>query len=144
MVTIEQVQLKEVLRFPHAICYSVEGHPDTLVVKTTGEYIPKTQFQEIFIAVGHLVVKNKITKLIFDKRSLTVFHQPSMEWYFVVWKELMYYHGLKVHRKLLPKDDFFRESVRIGREKIMKHHPLGKYNEMDIRYSNSLLEAIEE
>jgi hypothetical protein len=143
MVTVEHVQLKEVLSYPHAICYIVEDQPSTLVIKATSEYIPKTQFQELFIAVGHVVVKNHITKLIFDKRSLTVFHQPSMEWYFLVWKELMFYHGLKVHRKILPNDQFFRESVRIGRERIFKRHPEGKFNEMDIQYSTSLTDAIE-
>jgi hypothetical protein len=88
------------------------------------------------------VKEKKITKLIFDKRKLTVFHQPSMEWYFVEWKEKMFDLGLKTHRKILPQDEIFRQSVKIGREKIKSIHPNGKYTLMDIQYSENLQDAI--
>jgi len=140
---LDNVALTEIARFRHATCYQVDDRPDTLIVQATSAYIPKTQFQELFISVGQLVVLHDIRKLIFDKRSLTVFHQPSMEWYFLVWKEAMYHHGLRVHRKLLPDNEIFRESVAIGREKIVALHPNGLYKEMDIQYAESLQDAIE-
>ena len=71
-----------------------------------------------------------------------VFHQPSMEWYFVEWKEKMYNHGLKTHRKILPKDAVFRQSVKIGRDKINREYPQGKFHKMDIQYFETLDEAI--
>lgn len=112
------------------------------VVEALATYIPIEQFKEIFMAIGDLVKKEKITKLVFDKRKLTVFHQPSMEWYFVEWKEKMYDLGLKVHRKILPKDDVFRQSVKIGREKINSLYPNGKFKLMDIGYAETLEDAI--
>lgn len=142
-LTLEHVELVELVRFRHAVCYLAVDHPDTLVVQATAGYIPKTQFQEIFIGVGKLVAQLSIKKLVFDKRMLTVFHQPSMEWYFVVWKEQMFHHGLRVHRKLLPDDLAFRESVAMGRERIMRMFPTGKHHEMDIKYSETLEDAVE-
>lgn len=140
---LENLRLTEVAQFRHATCYFAEDHKNTLIVQATSPYIPKTQFQELFIAVGQLVVLHNIEKLVFDKRSLKVFHQPSMEWYFLVWKEAMYHHGLRVHRKLLPDNEIFRESVSIGRDKIKAMYPHGYYTKMDIQYAESLEEALE-
>ena len=65
-----------------------------------------------------------------------------MEWYFVEWKEKMYNKGLKTHRKILPQDPVFRQSVKIGREQISEKYPNGKFNLMDIAYSNDLEDAL--
>lgn len=139
---ISHQSLLEKKRFKHAIVSVVQGSPHIAVVTATTGYIPIDQFKEIFSAVTDLVKNEKITKLIFDKSTLTVFHQPSMEWYFVEWKEQMFELGLKSHRKILPRDEIFRQSVRIGREKISKQFPNGKFQHMDIQYADSLKEAI--
>ena len=128
--------------FKHAVIKTVDSQPQIAIVESTSTYIPIEQFKEIFHSIGDLVKTKKITKLIFDKRSLTVFHQPSMEWYFVEWKEKMFDLGLKTHRKILPQDEVFRQSVKIGREKIKNTHPNGKYTLMDIQYSETLEDAI--
>lgn len=128
--------------FKHAIIKTVVGHPKVAVVEATATYIPIEQFKEIFAAIGDIVKEKKISKLVFDKRKLAVFHQPSMEWYFVEWKEKMFDLGLKTHRKILPQDEVFRQSVKIGREKIKAIHPNGKYTQMDIQYAESLEDAI--
>jgi len=128
--------------FKHAVIKSVDTHPHVVIVEATSTYIPIEEFKEVFNSIGELVKKNKFSKLIFDKRALTVFHQPSMEWYFVDWKEKMFGLGLKTHRKILPQDAVFRQSVKIGREKIKSMHPNGKYTLMDIQYSETLEEAI--
>lgn len=135
-------QLVEKKRLKHAAVYIVQNSPQIAVVEALSTYIPIDQFKEIFNFIGELVAKEKITKLIFDKRNLTVFHQPSMEWYFVEWKEKMFDKGLKTHRKILPKDEVFRQSVKIGREKINIIHPNGKFKLMDIGYSESIDQAI--
>jgi hypothetical protein len=134
--------LKVEKEFKHALVYTVASHPGVAVVEATSTYIPLEQFKEVFLHIGKLVETHNITKLVFDKRKLTVFHQPSMEWYFVEWKEKMFGLGLKVHRKILPQDKIFRESVKIGREKINKSFPNGKFNEMDICYAESIEEAL--
>lgn len=128
--------------FKHANVHSVAGMPHVVVVEATAAYIPLEPFKEIFNFVGDIVHQRNIVKLIFDKRKLSVFHQPSMEWYFIDWKERMYDSGLTVHRKILPSDDVFRQSVRIGRDKISKAYPEKKFNKMDIQYSESLEQAL--
>jgi hypothetical protein len=126
----------------HAKVSFVEGKP-VAIVEATSTYIPIEEFKNIFNEIGKLVDSKKITKLIFDKRKLTVFHQPSMEWYFTEWKEQMWHKGLKTHRKILPDNKVFQQSVKIGREKIKEENPNLKFNEMDIQYKNSLQDAID-
>jgi hypothetical protein len=128
--------------FKHAKIYLLPDRPGVAVVEATAGYIPLEPFKEIFSFIGELAEKKKISKLIFDKRKLSVFHQPSMEWYFVEWKEKVFEFGLTTHRKILPLDDVFRQSVRIGREKISKAFPSKKFNQMDIQYSESIEDAL--
>ncbi len=112
------------------------------MVAATGSYITIEEFKEILNYIGSLVKASKISKLIFDKQKLNVFHQPSMEWYFVEWKETMFGLGLKTHRKILPDNQVFIQSVKIGREKIARDYPNGKFNQMDIAYASSIDDAI--
>lgn len=135
-------ELIEKKKFKHAIVHLVKDNSQIAIVKATATYIPFDQFKEVFEYIGQLTAAEKITKLVFDKTALSVFHQQSMEWYFVEWKEKMYALGLKIHRKILPADEVFRQSVKIGREKINKNHPNGKYKLMDIKYAESLEDAI--
>jgi hypothetical protein len=135
--------LHVVQSFKHALIKSVDSHPHTLIVEATATYIPIDEFKEIFNSIGDIVQARPITKLIFDKRKLSVFHQPSMEWYFVEWKEQMFELGLKTHRKILPADEIFRQSVKIGREKIKAAYPNGKFTQMDIQYAETIQDAIE-
>ena len=129
--------------FKHANILRVTGNTGVMIVEATTSYIPIEEFKAIFNYIGDSITKQPVTKLIFDKRKLTVFHQPSMEWYFVEWKEKMFDLGLKVHRKILPTDIVFKQSVKIGRDRIKQIFPNGKYNEMDIQYADSIEEAIE-
>ncbi len=126
----------------HARISIVEGKP-IVVVEAKSTYIPIEEFKNTFEEIGKIVVSKKITKLIFDKRKLTVFHQPSMEWYFTEWKEQMWHKGLKTHRKILPVNKVFQQSVKIGREKIKEENPNLKFNEMDIQYKESVQDAID-
>lgn len=136
-------KLTEIKSFKDAKIYTIEGKPNIAVIESTTTYIPIEQFKNAFEELGLLVKSNNIEKLIFDKRSLAVFHQPSMEWYFIEWKEKMFDLGLKIHRKILPNNEVFKHSVKIGRAKIKSIFPDGKYNLMDIAYSESIEDAIE-
>lgn len=128
--------------FKNANIYLVKD-TSTAVIEASGAYITMEEFKKVFSYMSDLIVEHGVKKLVFDKRELMVFHQPSMEWYFVEWKEKMFDHGLKTHRKILPQDLVFRESVKIGREKINKTYPHGKFHEMDIQYFETLEDAIE-
>lgn len=140
--TIELTALKT---FKSASIYKVQ-HTEipTLVVEATKTYIPMSEFKEIFRYIGDLVELDQIQKLIFDKTNLAVFHQPSMEWYFVNWKEDMFNKGLTIHRKILPNDRVFVKSVEIGRKSIEEKYPFGKYKLMDIAYCDTLEKAIDQ
>ena len=134
-------QLDLEMTFRNANVYMVMEEK-AAIVQASGAYITINEFKEIFNFLTDMIISNGIGKLIFDKRELMVFHQPSMEWYFVVWKEKMFDHGLKTHRKILPKDPVFRQSVKIGRENINKAYPHGKFHQMDIKYFESIDDAI--
>ena len=125
----------------NAKVFKVEGQ-STLIIEATTGYIPFANFQEIFIETGKLVIAHRIEKLIFDKRKMTTFHQPSMEWYYTQWKGKMLAHGLKKHRKILPDDKLFRHSVEIGREKIFSQYPDAQFTKLDVQYAESIEEAL--
>ena len=114
----------------------------TIIAYATASYIPIDEFKLVFEKVGDLVKEHGYKKLVFDKRNLQIFHQPSMEWYFVNWKEELFNYGLTQHRKILPKDPVFRECVKLGREKINLQYPKAKFHEMDIKYSVNLQDAL--
>lgn len=127
--------------FDYADIYLVEHQP-VLVVEATSTYIPIAEFKNIFTKAVAVVQENEVHKVVFDKRALEVFHQPSMEWYFSTWKEELLDHGVKVHRKLLPNDFSFRQSVKIGRMRISEKYNNLRTHEMDIQYVESIAEAI--
>jgi hypothetical protein len=111
-------------------------------MEANASYIPIEQFKEAFHAMEELIIKKKINKLIFDKRQLSVFHQPSMEWYFVEWKEKMADYGLVNHIKILPQDEVFCQSVKIGREQINKKYPQARFRQLYIQNASSVEEAV--
>lgn len=137
-----EAELIEKKKFDHATIWLAKKNNQVAVVEATKTYIPFEAFKEIFTYVGELAASQTVAKLVFDKRKLSVFHQPSMEWYFVEWKEKMYDLGMRTHRKILPNDEVFKQSVKIGREKIKKSHPQGKFMLMDIAYADDLAQAI--
>ena len=128
--------------FSKATLHKIKDKP-ILLVTATDRYIPIEDFKYLFQQVGIIVKSEAIEKLIFDKRKLTVFHQPSMEWYFTSWKENMMDAGLTQHRKLLPHDRVFVESVKIGKEEIYNKFPEGRFRELDIQYTDDLQKAID-
>jgi hypothetical protein len=139
---VNSMKLEVVKDFKHASISIAEGPTVVAIVEAKTEYIPIGDFKKIFEAIGEVVKERGVKKLVFDKRNLTVFHQPSMEWYFTEWKEQMFALGLKTHRKILPANDVFRQSVKIGRDKINKAFPAGKFHQMDIGYAETLEDAI--
>lgn len=114
----------------------------TVICTLLSSYVPMAEFRNLLDQVSILVKEKQIAKFILDKRKLTIFHQPSMEWYHVYWKEEMYGYGLKSHRKLIPDDHLFAESIQIGRRKIKQENPDFDFNKYDIVYCKTLEEAL--
>ena len=114
-----------------------------VICELTQPYVPIEKFRKIFEKVGNTILETGAKKFIFDKRHLKAFHQPSMEWYFVEWKEEMYKAGMKVHRKILPQEEWFEQAVKAGKAQIMKKYPNTVVDLLDIQYRNTIREAIE-
>ena len=115
----------------------------TIICELKSEYVPIEHFKDTFYKISELVEAGNNYKFIFDKRSLRAFHQPSMEWYFVIWKKEMYEKGLRIHRKILPPEPWFRKSVAIAKEQISREHQELILDKLDIQYCESIEEAIE-
>lgn len=115
-----------------------------IVCELSAEYVPIERFQEIFHAAAPLIQKYKIEKFVFDKQQLKIFHQASMEWYFLIWKKDMYEYGLKKYRKILPQNNpSFAFAVEAGKAKIMRENKDTIIPLLDIQYCTNLKDAIE-
>jgi hypothetical protein len=114
------------------------------ICKANEEYIPIDYFKEMFLSVGSLIDKTPIHHFIFDKSMLRTFHQPSMEWYFAIWKPEMKIKGLTNHYKILPPLDWFVKSVEAGRQEILQKYGKGIIEGVNITYVDSIETAIEQ
>ena len=114
-----------------------------IICELRSEYVPIEHFKDTFYKVSELVEAGNNHKFIFDKRALRAFHQPSMEWYFTVWKKEMYEKGLRIHRKILPPEPWFKKSVEIAKNQISHVHNDLIIDKLDIKYCDSVEEAIE-
>jgi hypothetical protein len=54
----------------------------------------------------------------------------------------MLHKNFRTYRKILPEDPLFEESVKIGKEKIIRENPSFDLSQYDILYCKSLKEAI--
>lgn len=113
-----------------------------VICELLSDYVPIDNFKSIFLRISEIVKQGGFTKFIFDKRALRAFHQPSMEWYFLHWKNEMLEFGLQKHRKILPPEKWFEKMVMIAKEQIMKNNPENIIELLDIRYCDSIEEAI--
>ena len=107
------------------------------------DYIPIDNFKAIFLSISKLIDDFPIQHLVFDKRKLRTFHQPSMEWYFAIWKPTVKNKGLTDHYKILPELDWFVKSVEAGRYEILKKYSDSILNGITISYVNSIENAID-
>ncbi|WP_044203592.1 hypothetical protein [Flammeovirga sp. OC4] len=116
-----------------------------LVCEALQEYIPIEDFKKVF----HFITLNfslfdQVDKFLFDKQSLRVFHQPSMEWYFVFWKREMFEeYGLVNHVKILPQNlPWFEASVKAGRAQIEEKYKDLVIDKLNIEYVSSIEEIV--
>ncbi|ERM84356.1 hypothetical protein P872_15030 [Rhodonellum psychrophilum GCM71 = DSM 17998] len=113
-----------------------------IICELLTDYVPIEDFKNTFLQISEVVKKGDFDKFIFDKRSLRAFHQPSMEWYFLHWKNEMLKYGIVKHRKILPTEKWFEKMVMIAKEQIMKNNPDNIIDQLDIQYCDSIEEAI--
>ncbi len=108
------------------------------------EYIPINDFRKVFLAASELVETLKVNRFIFDKRKLRTFHQPSMEWYFAIWKPSLKSKGLVNHYKILPDLEWFAKAVEAGKQEIFKKYGKDILNGININYISSIEELIDQ
>ncbi len=107
------------------------------------EYIPIDNFKAVFLSLSDLIEKYPIKHLVFDKRKLRTFHQPSMEWYFAIWKPEVRKKGLINHYKILPKLEWFVQAVKAGRFEIYNKYHKDILDGIAINYVNDIESAID-
>lgn len=115
----------------------------TILCSVIDNYILDEVFKFTFEKISAFVKENSVDKFVFDKSKLTVFNQESMVWYHVEWKREMFNYGLKKHYKILPKDNIFKLSVEMGKKRISAENPDFNFNDFDIRYFDSVEEALD-
>lgn len=106
-------------------------------------YIPAEDFINSFNQIADILEKTSLESFVFDKRALRAFHQPTMEWYFVEWKNRIYNYGVNKHYKILPPQDWFADCVEAGKASILKNNPSFEFEKFDIKYCDSIIDAIE-
>lgn len=139
---LEQDQSKK-LYSSDFLSFYILNESDIAVCQAETEYIPIEHFRNDFNAIGDLIKKNDVRALVFDKRNLSTFHQPSMEWYYTEWKEDLLEHGMHTHYKILPEAPWFAKSVEAGKHDIKKNHPNFKFDQFDVNYVVSIQEAVD-
>lgn len=113
-----------------------------VVCVLNSDYVPIEFFKETFNQISEIIAAGTYYKFVFDKRALRTFHQPSMEWYFIHWKKDMLAHGLKEHRKLLPEIEWFKKAVFIARDQLIEQYPANIIEQLNIKYCDTIEEAV--
>lgn len=132
---------KHVAQFEHAqLTHCAELK--MAICSAQSDYIPISEFKNIFNAVTALLHNYPTQYLLFDKRQLRTFHQPSMEWYFAVWKQEAKSLGLNYHFKILPELEWFEKAVEAGKHEIFQKYGKDVLNGIEVVYVNSVEEAI--
>lgn len=108
------------------------------------EYIPINDFKKVFLTISELAETLKVNRFIFDKRKLRTFHQPSMEWYFAIWKPSLKSKGLVNHYKILPDLEWFAKAVEAGKQEIFQKYGKDILNGININYISSIEELIDQ
>lgn len=138
---IEENNFELMFEMRYARVYS-NADKGMLICELLADYVPIEDFKETFKHITNIAEGGKFEKFIFDKRALRAFHQPSMEWYFLNWKNKMLELGITKHRKILPEEKWFEKMVMIAKEQIIKNNPNNIIHLLDIKYCNSIEEAI--
>jgi len=112
------------------------------ICKADQEYIPIDHFKSVFLQISEIIKTSPIRYLAFDKSNLRTFHQPSMEWYFAIWKPEIKTQGLTHHYKILPSAPWFAKSVEAGKHEIFQKYGDDLLEGITIQYVKSLEEVI--
>jgi len=114
------------------------------ICQVDAEYIPINDFKKTFEFISKFIETSKIFYFVFDKSNLRTFHQPSMEWYFAIWKPSLRAKGLVNHYKILPNLEWFAKAVEAGKHEILQKYGKDILSGINITYISSINEVIEQ
>jgi hypothetical protein len=119
--------------------------PESKIVmcKCLAATVPLFRFKEYFKIIEEYIVKEKAEVIILDIRLFRSYDHMLMVWYYVHWMVEMKPLGLRAYRFILPVNKGFRVSLDAGRKRIAKNYPKFKFENYDIKYCDTLLEAFE-
>ena len=73
------------------------------------DLVPTEVFKASFLLAADEIKARNVKRMVFDKRSLRLFDQAAMIWYYVELKPLIKANtGMITYRKILPEDEKFR------------------------------------
>jgi hypothetical protein len=115
-----------------------------IVCVAVKDYIPIEIFKETFEHAAEFASEQRVKYFIFNKINLRTFHQPSMEWYFTIWKPIMKSRGVDFHYKILPELEWFKKAVEAGKYEIENKYSKSFLDGITIKYVKSEAEALNE
>lgn len=139
---LSRYEFKEIGNWEHAVF----SYSETLkmgICTAKSDYITISDFKALFTKISEHIDQFPLRHFLFDKRSLKTFHQPSMEWYFAIWKPEMKAKGLCRHYKILPSLDWFEKAVEAGKHEIFQKYGKEILKGIEITYVNTESEAVE-
>ncbi|HAS45859.1 MAG TPA: hypothetical protein DCS93_35585 [Microscillaceae bacterium] len=101
------------------------------------------KFKEALLQLIPIVQKFRIRQLIVDRRNMFTIHFPSLEWFYSIWLPQMIKSGVRKFHIVLPENDLFKFSLRIGKQKIMKENPQLLHENLPPHFYKNLQEVFQ-
>lgn len=114
----------------------------TLICQITAD-INLLKFKEELLHLLQIVQKLKVRQLVIDRRNMFTLHFPSLEWFYSVWLPHMIKLGVRTLHIILPENELFRFSLKLGKDKILKKNPELSHQSFSPHFHKTLQEALQ-
>ena len=120
-----------------------DAQNEAIICLPISDLVPTEVFKVFFLLAADEIKAKNAKRMVFDKRSLRLFDQAAMIWYYVELKPLIKVNtGMITYRKILPEDENFRLNVQIGKKFIVQQNPDFQFADYDIQYVETLSDAL--
>ncbi|OJJ20136.1 hypothetical protein BKI52_16830 [marine bacterium AO1-C] len=118
------------------------GSKQALICQVNAD-INLKKFKETLIQLVPVTQKLKICQLVVDRRNMFTIHFPSLEWFYAIWLPQMIKSGVRRLHIVLPENELFRFSLRIGKQRILKEHPQLLHQDLPPNFYKNLKEVFQ-
>ncbi len=118
------------------------GSKHTLICQINAD-IHLTKFKETLLHLIPSFQKLKACQLVVDRRHMFTIHFPALEWFYLIWLPQMMKSGLRKFHIILPENELFQFSLRIGKEKILNAHPQLLHQNLTPHFYKNLAEVFQ-